>query len=589
MRKLFSFLFTFLTFFVFAQQEVELHLLDELLIDSPIINVQKDKFIDYFNLMPKAVRDYTPNDFFIEYNNEVINSVEVFIVDRFDDPVYDQKDINNAKLVENKRGISSAVLVQKQLLFNIGDYVDSRLIADTERNIRENTIYKDAVIKVASTPNISGVDIEVYVHDNRHWKAIFWGSPTSLTLGASFHDFFGVAQKLSLYGSGIINPQNPYRVGASYRVNNIARSQIDMQIDYNKQNQSEGYGFEIGRKFFAYNTKWAGKLSASNNSRKIEMNNISNEYNNKFFTTEAWLARSFGLKKVNIKHESLRLIISGRAVITNHYKIPDNQPFQNFVNKQIYLGAIGFANRDWYGFEALYKFRQFDYVPKGFNTSFIGGYEINQFLGGRIYGGVRANYNRHYPKFGFMQNELNLGSFIRNKNLEQITFQLNNSYFTNRASLGKLGFRQFINTSTTLSFNRPNSEFYNIGTSAIRGFNSQKMIGTKSFVINLESVFYTPIHWWTSRGNFFFFTDLGWLGNSNSDFLLNNTLYQGYGGGIRFQNLTLSIGYMEISFGYYPNGYIVNERNWGYQIGEIPPREVNTNNLFNAGTLNDIY
>ena len=589
MKNALTILFTLLSTFLLAQQEVEFQLLDSVSLDSTITNLQKEKFIDYFNLMPKAIRDYTPNDFFIEFNNEVINSVEVFVVDRFDDPVYNQKDIANAKLVENKRGLSSAVLVQKQLLFKIGGYVDSRLIADTERNIRENTIYKDAVIKVERTPNISGVDIEVYVHDNRHWKAIFWGSPTSLTLGGSFHDFFGVAQKLSFYGSGIIDPHNPYRVGAFYKVNNIARSQIAMEFNYNKQNQSEGYGFEIGRKFFAYNTKWAGKLSASNNARKVEVNSISNQYNNKYFTSEAWLARSFGLNKLNIKHESLRLIVSARAVITKHYQIPDDQPFQNFVNNQIYLGAIGLANRDWYGFEALYKFRQFDYVPKGFNTSFIGGYEVNQFLGGRIYGGVRANYNKHYTRFGFMQNEINLGSFIRNKNLEQITFQLNNSYFTNRAALGKLGFRQFINTSATLSFNRPNSEFYNIGTSAIRGFNSQKLIGTKSFVINLESVFYTPIHWWTSSGNFFFFADMGWLGNSNSDFLLNNTLYQGYGGGIRFQNLTLSIGYMEISFGYYPNGYMVDEKNWGYQIGEVPPREVNTMNLFSPGILNDIY
>ena len=61
------------------------------------------------------------------------------------------------------------------------------------------------------------------------------------------------------------------------------------------------------------------------------------------------------------------------------------------------------------------------------------------------------------------------------------------------------------------------------------------MIGTKSFVINLESVFYTPIDWWTSKGNFFFFADLGWVGSSDFDFLFNNTIYQGYGGGISFK------------------------------------------------------
>jgi hypothetical protein len=253
------------------------------------------------------------------------------------------------------------------------------------------------------------------------------------------------------------------------------------------------------------------------------------------------------------------------------------------------MGSIGLANRDWYGFEELYRFRQFDYVPKGFNIAYMGGYEINQILGGRVYNGLNLNYSKQYEGFGFMKNDISLGSFVRNKGIEQITLQSINSFFTNKIPVGRLGFRQFITANTTLSFNRPISEFYNIGNGAIRGFESQKLIGTKSFVLNLESVFYTNVDWWTSRGNFFFFTDLGFLGRSNKDFIFNNRVYQGYGGGIRFQNLTLGIAYMEVSLGYYPNGYTVQERNFGFQIGDIPPREINPNNLFSPGILSDIY
>lgn len=573
-----------------AQESASSFVVDSAAIDSlKKKHPKKEKFVDYFNLMPKAVRDYTPSDFFEEFENLEINSIEVFIVDRFDDPVYDQEDINDAKLVQNKRGNQSAVLVKKQLLFKIGDMVDPRLVADTERNIRENTIYKDAIIIIEQTPHISGVNVKVYAHDNRHWKAIFWGTPTSLTLGGSFYDFFGVSQKTGFYGGGIIDPRNPYTAGVFYRVNNIGRSQIDLKLDYNKENQSEDYSLTIDRKFFAYNTKWAGKLEISNNARKIENNQITNKYNNRFFETDAWLARSFGLKNLNQKHEALRLIISARGVIKKNYVIPEGQPFQNFVNKQIYLGGIALANRDWYGFEELYRFRQFDYVPKGFNVAFISGYEINDVLGGRFYNGFSANYNKNYPKFGFMQNEFKLGSFVRSKNIEQISIQTINSYFTNRIPLRKFGFRQFISTNTTLSFNRPLSEYYNIGNGAIHGFDSQKLIGTKSFVLNLESVFYTPIDWWTSRGNFFFFADIGILGRGNSDFLFNNTIYQGYGGGIRFQNLTLGIPFMEVSFGYYPNGHLVQERNFGFLLGDKPPREIEANNAYTPGVLTDIY
>lgn len=589
MKIFVNFLFALLLFPCFAQQQIELSAYDSIVLNSTDEDIKKEKFIDYFNLMPKAVRDFTPSDFFEAYENMTINTIEVYIVDRFDDPVYDQDHLEDLNLVENKRATNTALIVRKQLLFKESEPVDPQLIADTERNIRENTIYKDAIIKITPTPYIGGVDVKVYAHDNRHWKAIFWGSPTSLTLGGQFYDFFGVAQQAGFYGAGLIDPRNPYSVGAFYEVSNIARSQISLDLEFNRQNLSQNYGFQIQRKFFAYNTKWAGRFRFSNNARKIEDNDINNDYNNKFFSGEAWLARSFPLKKLNIKKPTMRLIVSARGIIRDNYKIPEDQPSQNFVSKQIYMMSLGLANRDWYGFEELYRFRQFDYVPKGFNMAVISGHEINDSLGGRFYNGATMNYSRQYPKFGFMHNEVSVGSFVRNKNIEQISVQIITSYFTNRAKIGRLGFRQFITSNTTLSFNRPNSEFYNIGQTAIRGFDSQKLIGTKSFVLNFESVFYTNVDWWTSTGNFFFFADLGWVGRSNSDFIFNNTLFQGYGAGMRFQNLKLGIQYMELSFGFYPSGYIVQERNWGFTVGENLPRMVEQNNLFNPGIINDIY
>ena len=85
----------------YAQEEMESFSVDSFEIDSiQNLDEKKERFIDYFYLMPKAVRDYTPSDFFEEFKNLEINSIEVFIVDRFDDPVYAQKDIKDAVIVE---------------------------------------------------------------------------------------------------------------------------------------------------------------------------------------------------------------------------------------------------------------------------------------------------------------------------------------------------------------------------------------------------------------------------------------------------------------------------------------------------------
>lgn len=550
----------------------------------------KEKFVDYFNLMPKNVRENTPAEYFKEHQGEVINNIDIIIIDKYATPAYERYYIDSAEIMENKRGTYNKVLIRKQLLFKEGDTVNAQLFSDAERNIRRDLIFKDAVFRVIPTPNISGVNLLIIAHDNRHWKAHFWGSPTSLLLGSGFYDFWGVSQKISFAGGGIVNPIDPYAFEAEYRVRNMFKTQINLELDYNKTNQYQNYKAEISRDFFAYNTRWAGMLTVENNNKKIEYEKVDGFYNNKYISVDSWLAHSFPLKKLNVKHPLTRLIVSARATFKKNYLIPQNQPFQNFVNNQMYLTSFGIANRDWYGYEELYSFREFDYVPKGINNATLFGYEINQFLGGRFYFGETVNYNHDYPKFGFMQNELSVGTFLRKKTFEQITIQNSNKYFTKRYPLGKLGFRQFLNTTTTLSFNRPYSEFYNIGTTALKGFNSQKLIGTKSFVLNLESVFYTPIKWWTSRGNFFFFADFAWINDNDKELVFNSTFNHGYGLGIRFQNRVLGIEYLEVSFGIYPNGPVYDEKIWGYQVGDFRNNSsVQTQNLYQYNVLKDIY
>ena len=552
---------------------------------------KKESFVDYFNFIPKVSKEFAHQDDFSDFSGLIIRNIDVHFFDRFS-PQITALDLDTVATQDENYKKSHKKLVKRQLLFKEGEIVDAALFADAERYLRENTIYTDAFIEVIPTQDCLYADIVIYVIDNRHWRAIFSASPEAINAGGTIVDFAGLPQSFQIVGSGLFHPTNPYRFGTSYRMNNIARSQIDVLASFERQNIQQRARLLVEKRFVAYNTKWAGSVDISNTTRKETENGFADEisphYNMGLINKDIWLARSFAMPHLFPNKKSMRFIVSGRSTINHFYKIPEELPIQNYVNRQFYLGSFGLANRDWYGFEELYRFRDFDYVPKGFNMAILGGHEINQFLGARWYTGATLNYNKLYKKFGYLQKEIRYGAFIRNGNYEQITTQLNIDYFTNRVNIGNYGFRQFVKASTTLSYNRPSTEFFSF-SNQIRGLNSNniKMFGTRSFVLNLESVLYTPIKWWTSRSNIFLFADLGYISASETGFLFSNPIHQGYGIGLRFQHLVTAIDFLQISFGYYPNGQLVGVSPIRVTAAGHPERIIETNNLFNSGIMSN--
>lgn len=536
-------------------------------------------------------KEFACQEDFLDFDGLVIRNIDVHVFDRYSKQL-SKIDLDSININYKKPDNANQKLVKRQLLFKEGELVDATLFADAERYLRENTIYTDAVIQIIPSQDCFFADIFICVIDNRHWRAIFWASPESIIVGGEIVDFAGLPHSLQIYGAGLFNLTNPYLFGASYRINNIARSQIDVSASYDKQNIAEVSRFLLEKRFIAYNTKWAGSIDISNSSRKETENGFADEisphYNMGAIKKDVWLARSFAMPNFFPNKKSIRFIISGRSTINHFYKIPEELPIQNYVNRQFYLGSFGIANRAWFGFEELYRFRDYDYLPKGFNMAILGGYEVNEFLGPRFYNGFTANYSFLYEKFGYLQQEVKYGAFIRDKNYEQITTQFNLNYFTNEAKLGRYGFRQFVKTSTTLSYNRPTTEFFSF-SNEIRGLNSNNinMFGTKSMILNLESVLYTPIEWWTGKGNLFLFADIGYISSNERKSLFRSPIHQGYGVGIRFQHLITSINYLQISFGYYPNGQLVGVSPIRVNISGRPDRMIEPNNLFDSGILTD--
>lgn len=335
---------------------------------------KKESFINYFNFIPKVTKEFTCQDDFLDYNGLVVRNINIHVFDRY------SKQLSKINLdtinIENKENLNpNQKLVKRQLLFKEGDLIDAALFADAERYLRENTIYTDAVIEIIPSADCVYADINVFVIDNRHWRAVFWASPESITTGIQLEDFAGLLQSLLIYGRGVFSKNNPYQLGIEYGVNNIKRSQIDLKASYDRQNIENKVQLLLKKDFNTYNTKWAGKINILNTSRKETesgfADDISPHYNMGLIKKDVWLARSFPMPKLFPDKKSMRFIVSARSTINHFYKTPENLPIQNYVNKQFYLGSFGIANRAWFGFEELYRFRDYDYLPRGFNLAIL--------------------------------------------------------------------------------------------------------------------------------------------------------------------------------------------------------------------------
>ena len=577
--------------------------------DSSDKKDKKDKkFIKIFNEPGKSKRPYSVTDDFLIYEELKINSIQIKTLE-LQAKSLSERDVlesKDEKAQKKKREKLNERVVLHQVLFKVGDKIDAALFADTERFIRKNTIYNDAVITVEPAEDCSYADVIIYVQDDRHWRLV--ATPdldASLELGVEFFDFLGVNQSFEVTAKGIVNPKDPYKFDIDYKVKNVANTKIDVKLGYDKSNLRQRYGFNVKRKFFAYNTKWAGAVASEWTHEKWQNKSFKVGYDAVFNEQDFWLARSFAMPTGLNLDERVRFIISSRLYRKAYTKLPDNataniqtNPFTNTnaddvnnLNENFYLGSVGIGTHDYHAIDRLYYFNQYDYVPKGFNIALVGGIQYKQQLTTRGYLGAVTNYNRLYPKFGYLQTKLGYGGFFNDKRYEQISLKLDNNYFTNRYKIGKLGFRQFLNSSFKWSYDRPEEEFFSVNNAnGVQGLSSRDLRGSKSFVLNFESVFYTPVDWWNSTGNFFVFADFAWVSATSSLSAFDNNFQHGYGLGMRFQSRNVGIEYLEISFGIYPNSKAIDRNLVNYWVDYENRRVVEEESLFYPSVLEpDIY
>jgi hypothetical protein len=501
-----------------------------------------------------------------KYNGRIIGRIDITTLDPFGSRVTDtlRKADNWVEKTGNALHVSTkAYVIRKSLLFSKGEPLDYRVISDNERVLRQKLPFiQDARIYVL--PRISNkdtVDILVLTQDNWSVSGDFAvGGFTSGNLKVDDKNIFGLGHEFLNEVTYNVFRNQKWGYRGFYRVPFIGKTFISGELSYINEWHQNIYGIRLRRDFLTPTTKFAGGVEVLQNRLLREVipigaDTVAQRFHFSFNLADIWLGHSFPL---NIGSEDFRgrtrIVLAGRVINNDFGERPPVGADTNqlYWNRFLSLVSLGISNRKYFRDVLIYGFGRTEDVPYGGMFSLTGGIESNEF-GKRMYAGVKASRGKYINNFGYLVTSLDAGSFISNKRWEEGVLRVETNYFSRLFMLNTWRVRQFVNFRFTKGIGRFDTEFIDISNSnGIRGIGSLALRGTKSIVLNLETVFFTPVNILGFQIAGFTYADLGLITPTNVD-LFAGKLFQGYGLGFRLRNENLTFNTFQFRLGYYPN------------------------------------
>jgi hypothetical protein len=501
-----------------------------------------------------------------KYDGRIIGKIAIKTLDPFGARVNDTLRQADNWLEKSANALHVSTrnhVIRQSLLFSKGDPLNALIIADNERVLRQQLPFiLDARIYVI--PRISTadtVDVLVLTQDNWSISGDFAvGGLTSGNIKLDDKNIFGMGHEFINEVSYNVFRDQKWGYRGFYRVPFIGKTFIFGELSYINEWNQNSYGLRLRRDFLTPTTKFAGGLEILQNRLLREVipfgsDTVAQRFRYSFNLTDVWLGRSF---PVNIGSEDFkqrtRIILAGRIINNDFRERPPVRADTNqlYWNRFLSLVSVGISTRSYFKDVLIYGFGRTEDVPYGGMLSLTGGLESNEF-GRRLYTGIKASRGKYFNNFGYLVTSLDAGSFITQKRWQEGVLRVETNYFSRLFMLRTWRVRQFVNIRFTKGIGRFDTEFIDISnTNGIRGIGNLALRGTKSIVLNLETVFFTPINLLGFQIASFMYADLGMITPANIN-LFAGQLFQGYGLGFRLRNENLTFNTFQFRLGYYPN------------------------------------
>jgi hypothetical protein len=501
---------------------------------------------------------------FLKYNGLIIRKISFVKVDVFGTSIDDtashtanliEKSANSIHVKTNDR------ILRQHLLFKEGDVIDPRVLADNERLYRELRYLEDAKILVNPVPFPEGfADVVIIVKDQ--WSMAFYIELTELNAGRVEiwdRNIFGTGNEIQNNVHWNTDKPETWGYEAIYNTRNILGTFVDSRFHYTSVFDTRGYGIEFNRKFFTPDTKYAGGATAQFKSSPQRIWNSDTGYFTQPVscnTSDLWIGRSVKLNKnAELGKNRLNLILATRIYKQRYFDRPlvNINRYYDFQNKTVWLNTLALSSQSFYQSNLIYNYGRTEDVPIGYIFNLTTGPEFGEFEN-RYYSSLSFAHGNYINQLGYLYFMIEDGGFIaKSGNFEQAMFQLRVKYFSNLIIFGQFKFRQFINLNFTKGIKRFEDERITINDkNGLRGFNEPNVMGQQRFVMNWETVAFSPYFVYGFRFTFFAYADLALLGPEAVN-LIYEDVYSGFGLGTRIQNERLVFPAFSFRFGFYPN------------------------------------
>lgn len=221
-----------------------------------------------------------------------------------------------------------------------------------------------------------------------------------------------------------------------------------------------------------------------------------------------------------------------------------------FHDRDEVLFGSGFYWERFYSSTMIFGYGFQEYIAAGQKLQLVGGYSWQEF-GNYCYVGM-TGAKGGFTRLGYVRGESSIGSYINTKTgkLWMSAVNIQTAWFSNLLNAGRSKMRFFLNVGYTKGWNRGE------GAGSLVRFSKEVRpasfdtyaAGSNRFLINTETVVFTPLQPLGFRIALFGFADAGWIGCNNNTF--RNDFYSTFGVGVRFKNERLVFGALQIRLGF---------------------------------------
>ncbi|QYJ68166.1 hypothetical protein [Flavobacterium litorale] len=449
--------------------------------------------------------------------------------------------------------------VKNRLLFKKHQRLDSLLLQESERLLRADRFVRRVVIKPVPIANSKdSVDVCVRVLDS--WSLTPNGSisSSSTNIEITERNFMGWGHEFENRVDTDFNTgQTAYL--ARYQVANIKNTYIDSEINYavlEDESSLKSIGFQ--RIFFSPVTRWAGGVYVAEELVRDSLPDAQGKWeiqNQKSVTQDYWAGYAHGIPNKDDTAERTTNFVTTLGFLQKDFEESPAIAYDSinyYSNERMYLASIGVTSRKFTQDKFLFNYDIIEDIPIGraYSSTFGLQEKNNQ---QRLYLSGRYAYG-HYYNFGFFSANAQIGSFFYKGRSAQTVFRLDMLYFSNVKQLGNWRFRNFIKPVLVIGSKRQQiiTDQININEqNGIQGFNNRTLVGTKKFLLTMQTQSYSPWNLWGFRINPFVNFTMGMIGDKFNK-LYQSKAYTKFGVGLLIYNDYLVFNSFQISMAFYP-------------------------------------